>query len=130
MFKEFKEFAIKGNVIDLAVGIIIGGAFGKITSSLVKDVIMPPIGIFLGGIDFSNLAITLKKATDTTEAVTLNYGLFINTVIDFLIVAFAMFLLVKQINKLKKKAEAKPKKAPEEILLLREIRDNLKKTEK
>jgi large conductance mechanosensitive channel len=130
MLKEFKEFAIKGNVIDLAVGIIIGGAFGKITSSLVKDVIMPPIGILLGGIDFSNLAITLKKATDTTEAVTLNYGLFINTVIDFLIVAFAMFLLVKQINKLKKKAEAKPKKTAEEILLLREIRDSLKKNRK
>ncbi len=126
MFKEFKKFAIKGNMIDMAVGIIIGAAFGKIVSSLVADVIMPPIGVILGGIDFSNLAITLRQATATTQAVTLNYGLFINNIIDFLIIAFAIFIIVKQINKLKKKEEAKPAKTSEEVLLLREIRDQLK----
>lgn len=127
MFKEFKEFAIKGNMIDMAVGIIIGGAFGKIVSSLVSDIIMPPIGLILGGIDFSNLAITLKKATDNAEAITLNYGLFINALIDFLIIAFSMFIAVKQINKLKRKKEEKGKNPSEEVLLLREIRDNLTK---
>lgn len=130
MFKEFKEFAMKGNVVDLAVGIIIGTAFGKIVSSLVADIIMPPIGVILGGVDFSSLVITLKKATDTSAAVTLNYGMFINTVIDFVIIAFAIFILVKQINKFKKKeavAEEKPKETPEDITLLREIRDSLKK---
>ena len=125
MFKEFKEFAVKGNMIDMAVGIIIGAAFGKIVSSLVADVIMPPIGVILGGIDFSNLAITLQKATETTKAITLNYGLFINTVIDFLIIAFAIFIVVKQINRFKKKEEAKLNKPAEEVLLLREIRDQL-----
>lgn len=127
MFKEFKEFAVKGNMIDMAIGIIIGAAFGKIVSSLVADVIMPPIGILLGGIDFSSFAFTLKKATETTEAVTLNYGVFTNTLLDFLIIAFAIFIVVKQINKLKKKEEAKPEKPAEEIVLLREIRDELKK---
>ncbi|MFA7314381.1 MAG: large-conductance mechanosensitive channel protein MscL [Candidatus Magasanikbacteria bacterium] len=127
MFKEFKEFAIKGNMIDMAVGIIIGSAFGKIVSSLVKDIIMPPIGVLLGGIDFSNLVVTLKQATETTEAVTLNYGMFVNTIIDFLIIAFTIFIVVKQINKLKKKKEEKKTdKTTEEVLLLREIRDQLK----
>ncbi len=127
MFKEFKEFAVKGNMIDMAVGIIIGAAFGKIVSSLVADVIMPPIGVLLGGIDFSNLAFTLKEATETTEAVTLNYGVFINTLIDFLIIAFTIFIVVKQINKLKKEEKTKPEKPTEEAILLREIRDELKK---
>ena len=126
MFKEFKEFAVKGNAIDMAVGIIIGAAFGKIVSSLVSDVIMPPIGVLLGGIDFSNLMITLKGATATTEAISLNYGLFTNTIIDFIIIAFAIFIAVKQINRFKKKEEKKPTKTAEEILLLREIRDQLK----
>jgi large conductance mechanosensitive channel len=126
MLEEFKKFAIKGNVIDMAVGIIIGAAFGKIVSSFVSDVIMPPIGIMLGGVDFTNLAITLKNATETAGPVTLNYGIFINTVIDFIIISFSIFIAVKQINRFKKKEAEKPKEISEEILLLREIRDNLK----
>lgn len=106
MLKEFKEFAIRGNVLDMAVGIIIGAAFGKIVSSLVKDIIMPPIGLFLGNVDFTNLAITLKAKSAQAEAVTIKYGVFINTVIDFVIVAFAIFIVVKQMNRLKKKEEA------------------------
>ena len=102
MLKEFKEFAMKGNVVDMAVGIIMGAAFGKIVSSLVADVIMPPIGVLLGNVDFSNLAITIKEATDSTPAVTIKYGIFMNTVIDFLIVAFAIFIVIKQMNRLKK----------------------------
>ena len=128
IFEEFKKFAIKGNAVDMAVGIIIGAAFGKIVSSLVSDIIMPPIGVVTGGIDFSNLAVTLKAASDGAEAVTLNYGLFINHTLDFLIVAFAVFLLVKQVNKLQKKEEEKPEppaEPSEEVLLLREIRDSL-----
>ena len=108
MMKEFKEFAMRGNVVDMAVGIIIGGAFGKIVSSLVNDVIMPPIGILLGNVDFSSLAITLKEKTAEAEAVTINYGTFINTILDFLIVAFAIFIVIKQMNRLKKKEEAPP----------------------
>jgi large conductance mechanosensitive channel len=119
MLKEFKEFAVKGNVVDMAVGIIIGGAFGTIAKSLVADVIMPPIGLLLGGVDFQNLFAVLKEGTtpppyETLEAaqaagaVTVNLGVFINTVISFLIVAFAVFLLVKQINRLKKQEEAAP----------------------
>ena len=130
MFKEFKQFAMKGNVIDMAVGVIIGATFGKIITSLVADMIMPPIGLLLGGVDFSNLALTLKQATDIAPAVTLNYGLFINTVVDFLIIAFVIFIVVKQLSKLKKKEEVKPTEPTnptEEILLLREIRDELKK---
>lgn len=127
MLKEFKEFAMKGNVLDMAIGIIIGGAFGKIVSSLVTDIIMPPIGVLLGGVDFASLVITLKKTTATAPAVTINYGLFINTIIDFVIIALAIFLLVKQINRFKKKEEVKPAEPTEEVLLLREIRDNLKK---
>lgn len=127
MLQEFKKFAIGGNVMDMAVGIIIGGAFGKIVSSLVTDIIMPPIGVLLGGIDFSKLKIILKNSTDPSSIVTLNYGLFINTIIDFIIIAFCIFIAIKQINKLKKKEEEKPTEPSEDILLLREIRDNLKK---
>lgn len=127
MFKEFKKFAITGNVMDMAVGVIIGAAFGKIVSSLVNDVIMPPIGILLGGVDFSGLKFTLKAASGDIPATTLNYGMFINSAIDFLIIAFVIFIMVRQINKLKKKEEAKPIEPSEEIMLLREIRDNLKK---
>jgi large conductance mechanosensitive channel len=130
MIKEFKEFAIKGNMIDMAVGIIIGAAFGKIVSSLVKDVIMPPLGILIGGVDFKDLAVTLKDAAGDAPAVTLNYGMFIQTCVDFLIVAFAIFMAVKVINALKKKEEAKPAEPPKpsrEEELLTEIRDLLKK---
>ena len=127
MLKEFKDFAMRGNVIDMAVGIIIGAAFGKIVSSFVADIIMPPIGMILGKVDFSALAITLQEATETSEAITLNYGMFINTVLDFIIIAFAIFLVIKWINNLKKKEEEKPAPTPEEIQLLREIRDSLKK---
>lgn len=104
LIKEFKEFAIKGDAVDMAVGIVIGASFGKIVSSLVSDVIMPPIGLLLGGVDFKNLVFTMKAATLEAPAVTLNYGQFLNTVIDFLIVAFAIFMVVKGINSLKKKA--------------------------
>jgi large conductance mechanosensitive channel len=103
IIKEFKEFAVKGDAVDIAVGIVIGAAFGKIVTSLVSDVIMPPIGLLLGGVDFKNLKITLKAATIDASAVTLNYGQFINTVIDFLIVGFSIFIVVKGINSLKKK---------------------------
>jgi large conductance mechanosensitive channel len=130
MFKEFKEFAMRGNVIDMAVGVVIGAAFGKIVTSLVVDIIMPPIGYLTGGVDFSSLVITIKKATESTDAITLNYGLFINTIINFLIIAFAIFIMIKQINRFKKKAEEKPKEAPKpnkEVELLTEIRDLLKK---
>ena len=106
MLKEFKEFAMRGNVVDMAVGIVIGAAFGKIVSSLVKDVIMPPIGLLLGDVDFAQLAITLKEKTAAAEAVTINYGVFINTVLDFVIIAFAIFMVIKQINRFKKKEEA------------------------
>ena len=128
MLKEFKNFAIKGNVIDMAVGIVIGTAFGKIVSSFVSDIIMPPIGVLTGGVDFSNLAITLKEASEGAEAVTLNYGAFINTALDFIIIAFAIFMVIKQINRFKQKEEAKSTPTPEDTQLLREIRDSLKKS--
>lgn len=130
MMKEFKEFAMKGNVVDLAVGVIIGGAFGKIVSSLVSDVIMPPIGLLMGGVDFSDLAYVLKEAEGEVAAVTLNYGTFVMTVIDFLIIAFAIFMVVKGMNRMKKKEEAAPAAPPEPSStdkLLMEIRDSLKK---
>jgi len=127
MFKEFKEFAIKGNVMDMVVGVIIGSAFGKIVSSIVTDIIMPPIGVVLGGIDFASFSLTLKKATGSSDAISLNYGLFINNVVDFFIIAFTIFIVIKQLNKFKKKEEKKPIEPTEEILLLREIRDQLKK---
>jgi large conductance mechanosensitive channel len=141
MFKEFKEFAMKGNVLDMAVGIIIGGAFGTIVKSLVSDVIMPPIGLLLGGIDFSDLFVTLKAgapagpyatlaAAQAAGAVTINIGLFINSVISFLIVAWAVFLLVKGFNAARRKEEeappAPPSAPPEDVVLLTEIRDLLK----
>jgi large conductance mechanosensitive channel len=128
--KEFKEFAMRGNVVDMAVGIIIGGAFGKIVSSFVADVIMPPIGILLGGVDFSKLAITLKAGSEGVEPVLLKYGVFINTIIDFLIIAFAIFMAIKAMNSMKKKQEeapAAPPEPPADVKLLTEIRDLLKK---
>ena len=135
MINEFKEFAMRGNVIDLAVGVVIGAAFGKIVTALVDKVIMPPIGLLIGGVDFSRLAITLKAATvdaagKEVPAVVLAYGEFINAVIQFVIVAFAIFMVVKAINRLHKKPEEAPAAPPEpseDILLLREIRDSLKK---
>ncbi len=129
MLKEFKEFAVKGNVVDMAVGIIIGSAFGKIVSSFVGDVIMPPIGVLLGGVDFSNLAITIQEAVGETPAVVIAYGKFIQTLIDFTIIAFAIFIAVKGINSLKRKEEEVPEVPPEpstEEVLLSEIRDLLK----
>lgn len=140
VLKEFREFAIKGNVVDMAVGIIIGAAFGTIVQSLVNDVIMPPIGLVLGNVDFSNLFVVLKEGVppgpyaaladaQTAGAVTINYGAFINTVISFLIVAFAVFVLVKNINRLKRQSEEAPPAPPEpsnEEKLLTEIRDILR----
>ena len=129
MMKEFKEFAIKGNMVDMAVGIIVGAAFGKIISSFVADVIMPPIGVLLGGVDFTSLSYTLKEAAGDVPAVVISYGQFAQTVVDFAIVAFAIFMAVRMINSLKKKEEEEPAKAPEpspEEVLLIEIRDLLK----
>lgn len=133
MFSEFKKFAMRGNVIDLAVGVVIGAAFGAIVSSLVKDMIMPPIGWAMGGIDFSNFFLTLKGPATATlaeaqkaGAVTINYGLFINTIINFLIVALALFVLIRAINRLQTKAPEAPTAPPEDVTLLREIRDLLK----
>ena len=141
MLEEFKEFAVKGNVLDMAVGIIIGAAFGTVVQSLVRDVIMPPIGLLLGGVDFTNLFITISQgdvagpyatltAAQEAGAVTINYGVFINGVISFLVVAFAVFMLVRSFNKLKRQEEAAPPPAPPEPSaeekLLGEIRDLLK----
>ncbi|MDR2910169.1 MAG: large-conductance mechanosensitive channel protein MscL [Bacteroidales bacterium] len=129
IFKEFKDFAMKGNVLDLAVALIIGGAFGKIVTSFVNDVLMPPVGLLLGNTDFINLKIVLKAATEQTEAVTLKYGVFINTILDFIIVSFSIFMVVKVFNKLKKKEVAPPSEPPaptKEEVLLSEIRDILK----
>lgn len=132
---EFKSFAMRGNVVDMAVGIIIGAAFGKIVSSLVGDVIMPPLGVLIGGVDFSSLAVTIKHATATDPAVVIGYGVFIQTIIDFVIIAFAIFALVKAMNVMKKRMEEKesataPATAPaeptKEEQLLTEIRDLLK----
>ncbi len=130
IMSEFKEFAMKGNVVDLAVGVIIGGAFGKIVSTLVTNVLMPPIGLLLGGVDFSNLVITLKPAVGEVPAVLLKYGAFINTIIDFIVIAFVLFLIIKRMNSMKRKkeevsAEIPPQTAQE--VLLTEIRDLLKK---
>ena len=124
--KEFKEFAMRGSVIDLAVGIVIGTAFGKIVSSLVADVIMPPLGMLISGVNFSQMAVTLRAEEGTAKAVTLNYGMFIQTVIDFAIIAFAIFLAIKGINRLvKPKTAAVPEPTAQEKLLM-EIRDLLK----
>ncbi len=138
MLKEFKEFAVKGNVVDLAVAVIIGGAFGKIVASFVNDVLMPPIGLLLGGVDFKNLVYTLKGAEMNeigevaVEAVTINYGMFIQNVVDFVIIAFVIFLAIKGMNNMKKKEEKKeeaapPPAPPKSEVLLEEIRDLLKK---
>ena len=127
LLKEFKEFAMKGNVMDMAVGIIIGGAFGTIVKSLVDDVLMPPLGLLLGGVDFGDKKLVLKEAVDGANAVTLNYGSFINAVIAFLIVAFALFMVIKAMNKLQAKEEAAPAAPPKSEVLLEEIRDLLKK---
>jgi large conductance mechanosensitive channel len=125
--QEFKAFAMRGNVVDLAVGVVIGGAFGKIVSSVVADVIMPPIGLALGGMNFSQLKIVLKEAVGETPAVTLNYGAFVQACVDFMIIAFAIFLLVKMMNRLQKAEEAAPPPPPPaQEVLLTEIRDILK----
>lgn len=138
MFKAFKEFALRGNVMDMAVGIVIGVAFGTIVKSLVDDIIMPPIGLLLGGIDFSNFYVVLREGTaapgpytaladaQAAGAVTINYGIFVNSVISFAIVAFALFLVIRAMNKLRTKKAEKPAQPPEDVLLLREIRDVLK----
>jgi len=131
MLKEFKEFAMRGNVMDMAIGVVIGGAFGKIVTSLVNDVIMPPIGLLTGGIDFSAMKWVIKPADDSDPAhkvaeVAINYGTFINTIISFLIIAFAIFILIKLINKVHKKEEAAPAAPPADVVLLTEIRDLLK----
>ena len=135
MMSEFKEFAMRGNVVDMAVGIVIGAAFGKIVSSFVGDVIMPVIGLVVGGVDFSCLSLQLKEAviaadgSETAPAVLLNYGNFIQTVFDFVIVAFAIFMVIRAMNRMKRKEEAAPEAPPEpsdEVKLLTEIRDNLK----
>lgn len=129
MMQEFKSFAMRGNVVDMAVGIVIGGAFGKIVSSFVADVLMPPIGMLLGNVDFSDLAVTLQEASEGAQAVTVRYGVFIQTVIDFVIIAFAIFMVVKAMNSVMKKEEeappAPPKPSKEEELLT-EIRDALR----
>jgi large conductance mechanosensitive channel len=141
MLKEFKEFAMKGNMLDMAVGIIIGAGFGKIISSLVNDVLMPPLGLLLGRVDFTQLKAVLQKGSDAimdgativtpaVNPVSINYGNFIQTIIDFIIVAFCIFLVIKAMNKMKKKEEAAPATppaAPEDVVLLKEIRDLLKK---
>jgi len=129
MAKEFKEFAMKGNMLDMAIGIVIGAAFGKIVSSVVADVLMPPLGLLLGGVNFAALKLTLKEAVGETAAVTLNYGVFLQTVVDFVIVAFAIFLMIKGINSMRKKQEeapAAPAPPPNQEVLLAEIRDLLK----
>ncbi len=129
MMSEFKDFAMKGNVVDMAVGIVIGAAFGKIVTSLVNDVIMPPIGVLIGGVDFSDLALTIQEATATTPAVTINWGNTVQLLINFIIVAFAIFMVVKGMNKMKKKeeeAQAKPAEPSKEEVLLTEIRDALR----
>ncbi len=135
--QEFKEFAMRGNVVDLAVGVVIGAAFGKIVTSLVQDVIMPPLGAVLGGVDFNHLYVTLSNQTFETLAEAekagvplIKYGVFIQTIVDFVIIAFAIFVAVKAINKLKRQEEAAPAEpppTPEDVILLREIRDALKK---
>lgn len=132
MMREFKEFAMRGNVMDMAVGIIVGGAFGQIVSSFVNDVIMPPIGMLIGGVDFSDLVITLRRATlENPDPVVMKIGVFINTIINFLIIAFAIFMMIKLLNSMKRKEETKPAAPPaptKEEELLTEIRDLLKET--
>lgn len=131
ILQEFKTFAMRGNVVDLAVGVVIGTAFGKIVSSLVSDIIMPIVGVLTGGVDFSDLKLVIKEGAKEAENVTVNYGMFIQNVVDFLIIAFSIFVVVKLINKLKKAEKEEEKQAPapapeEDIVLLTEIRDLLK----
>ena len=129
VMQEFKEFAMRGNVVDLAVGVVIGGAFGKIVSSVVADVIMPPIGLLMGGVDFTDLKVVLKDAVGEVPAVTLNYGSFVQTCVDFIIIAVAIFMLIKALNSLQRKQEeapAAPPPPPAQEVLLTEIRDLLK----
>jgi large conductance mechanosensitive channel len=127
LLDEFKKFAMRGNVVDLAVGVVIGAAFGKIVTSFVNDVLMPPIGLLVGGVDFSGLALTLKAAEGEAPAVMWRYGAFIQTIIDFAIIAFAIFLVVKAMNSMQRKQEAAPAAPPQEVVLLTEIRDTLRK---
>jgi len=126
MLEEFKKFVMRGNVVDLAVGVVIGGAFGKIVTSFVNDVLMPPLGMLLGGVDFSGLALTLKAAEGEIPAVLWRYGAFVQSIVDFLIIAFAIFMVVKAMNSMKKKEEAAPAAPPPEVVLLTEIRDSLR----
>ncbi|MEG0281061.1 MAG: large-conductance mechanosensitive channel protein MscL [Morganella sp. (in: enterobacteria)] len=131
--KEFREFAMRGNVVDMAVGIIIGAAFGKIVSSLVADIIMPPLGLLIGGIDFKQFTVVLREASGSAPAVLLNYGVFLQTVFDFVIVAFAIFIAIKMLNKLRREqaeVPAEPEAPPVEQQLLTEIRDLLKEQNK
>jgi large conductance mechanosensitive channel len=130
IYKEFREFAMRGNMIDMAIGIIIGAAFGKIVSSMVNDIMMPPIGIILGGVDFKDFSMVLKPAVGSAPAVILKYGTFINNMIDFLIVAFVVFMMIRTINSMKRKEDQKPAAPPKpsgQEKLLTEIRDLLKK---
>lgn len=138
MFQEFKDFIVKGNAFDLAVGVIIGGVFGAVINSLVADILMPPIGSMLGGADFSNLFMTLKEgatagpyaslaAAKEAGAITMNYGAFVNTIVNLVIVGFVLFMLVRAVNAARKPAPAPPAPTPEDVVLLREIRDALKK---
>jgi large conductance mechanosensitive channel len=133
MLSEFKDFAMKGNVVDMAVGVVIGGAFGKIVASFTNDVLMPPIGLMLGGVDFSELSLTIKEAVGDAAAVSINYGVFLNTVLDFLIIAFSIFLVVKAMNTAMKATQKKQEEAPaappepsKEEVLLTEIRDAIR----
>jgi large conductance mechanosensitive channel len=129
MMQEFKEFAMRGNMVDMAVGIVVGAAFGSVVSSFVEQVLTPPLGLLIGGVDFRDLAVTLRAATPEEPAVTLGYGVFLQSLFDFIIIAFAIFLVIKVINRLKRKQEeqpAEPPKAPQEQILLTEIRDLLK----
>ncbi|QNP39800.1 large-conductance mechanosensitive channel protein MscL [Lysobacter solisilvae (ex Woo and Kim 2020)] len=132
MIAEFKEFVSRGNVLDLAVGVVIGAAFGKIVTAFVDKIIMPPIGLLIGGVDFSKWAVTLKEATvdaagKEIPAVALGLGEFVNAIVQFVIIAFAIFIVVKAVNRMRKPAEAAPAAPAEEVLLLREIRDSLKR---
>ncbi len=127
MMQEFKDFAVKGNAVDMAVGLVVGGAFGKVVSSLVSDVIMPPIGVLMGGTDFSNLGYVVQEAQGEAEAVVIKWGAFVQNIIDFTIIAFAIFMVVKGINSMKKAEEEAPAEPDATEVLLTEIRDSLKK---
>lgn len=126
MMSEFKDFAMKGNVVDMAVGVVVGGAFGAVVTSFTNDILMPPIGVLMGGADFSNLAFTIQEAAGEAAAVTINYGVFLNKVLDFLIISFAIFMVVKAMNSAMKKEEEAPAEPGAEEVLLGEIRDALR----